>query len=134
MTEIKASERLRELAEFIHLKVTDEQFSMSDFVGYDQMPGTEDLDNYSWPDLFQELKNHRCGTWGCIGGWAAVCFNVPEAVRTNGADTNKLCEVLGLTHAEGEQLFYYWDDETSTRSGAVWRLLNWAREMEIDGR
>ena len=59
-------ERLTQLANHLENVVTDEQFDMNTFVS-----GGEDYN-----EAFKNLRQHKCGTTGCIAGHAIALFDV----------------------------------------------------------
>lgn len=89
----------------------------------------------SWPG--QALRDHKCGTAGCIGGFAAVLWS--DTRYGASFDDDLVAEKLGLSESQLLRLCYEPEDsrgkdidlEDISREGAVETLRNLAKTGKI---
>lgn len=121
--------RMLELASFIE-NLNPKRFAMSYWAVEDNPEkGILDIDP-------KALDPHKCGTMGCIAGWAVFLFAPRPAMAVRDYDIDVMreaTELLNLGRKEAQQLFLQssWDvDEIVTRKMAAAKLRTMA-ESEL---
>ncbi len=89
-------ERLTKLKEVLLDVETHNAFNMNMYISTD----------YSESGL-ESVKNHACGTFACIGGWAVLTFMTPqEFCKAPGGVKENAIKLLELTDTQADWLFH----------------------------